>query len=112
MTRPNSKVARGGKWRRVVRHDPPLPVQEVVFDFAVTAPSPNPGSERRTDQQHGQRHAVRYVRLTAQNLDMCGALGHVRFMPIADMFGSLDYLIGARKHRLRHGKSQRLSARE
>ena len=67
MTRSNSEVARGGKWRRVVRHDPPLPVQEVVFDFAVTAPSLNPGSERRTDQQHGQRHAVRYVRLTAQN---------------------------------------------
>ena len=37
MTRPNPKVARGGKWRRVVRYDPPLPVQEVVFDFAVTA---------------------------------------------------------------------------
>jgi hypothetical protein len=37
MTRPNPKVARGGKWQRVVRHDPPLPVQEVVFDFAVTA---------------------------------------------------------------------------
>jgi len=49
MTRPNSEVARGGKWRRVVRHDPPLPVQEVVFDFAVAAPSANPGSERRTD---------------------------------------------------------------
>jgi len=49
MTRPNPKVARGGKWRRVVRHDPPLPVQEVVFDFAVAAPSANPGSERRTD---------------------------------------------------------------
>jgi len=46
MTRRSPKVARGGKWRRVVRRDPPLPVQEVAFDFAVTAPAPNPGSER------------------------------------------------------------------
>jgi len=59
MTRSNSEVARGGKWRRVVRHDPPLPVQEVVFDFAVTAPSPNPGSERRTDYSCGPPHVYR-----------------------------------------------------
>ena len=59
MTRPNPKVARGGKWRRVVRRDPPLPVQEVAFDFAVTAPSPNPGSERHTDHSCGPPHVYR-----------------------------------------------------
>jgi hypothetical protein len=43
MTRPNPKVARGGKWL--------LPASEVAFDFAATAPSPNLGTAHRTDCQ-------------------------------------------------------------
>src|SRR5262245_226315 len=40
------------------------------------------------------------------NGDMCSALAHVRFGPIADICHSLDYLVGAIEHGRRHGEAK------
>ena len=44
--------------------------------------------------------------------DMCGATRYVRFVPIADIGHSFDYLVGAGEHRCRNCESQRLSRLE
>src|SRR5262249_49225654 len=44
--------------------------------------------------------------------DMCGAMDHVRFGPIADITNSLDHLVCAGYQRWRHGKTERLGSLE
>ena len=44
--------------------------------------------------------------------DMCSALAHVRFVPIAAMGSSLDQLINARKQCRRHRETERLCGLE